>query len=86
MSTITWLREVQESGYVLGNIETKTAMNPRAKSRSILKSKLAALEIRVNPKNDDIEEILAYIPRGEQNRNSTEKQYSILCHSFELGN
>ena len=84
MSIRTWLRSVQEYGYVLGNIETKTDTNPRAKSRSVLKSKLAALEIRAHPKNVDIEEILSGIPMGEQNINPMEKQYSIPCPSFVL--
>ena len=86
VSIRTWLRAVQESGYVLGNIETKTVTIPRARSRSALKAKLAALEMRAHPKNVDKEEILADIPRGEKNRNPTEKQYSIPCPSFGLGN
>ena len=61
-------------------------MTPRAKSRSVLKSKLAALEMRAHPKNAGIEEILDGIPRGEQNRNPTEKHYSIPCPYFGLGN
>ena len=65
MSIRTWLRSVQEDGYVLGNIETNTTTTPRAKSRSVLKFKLAALEIRAHPKNADIEEILDDMTRGE---------------------
>ena len=75
VSIITWLRAVQEAGCVLGVIETRTSTNPREKSRSVLKAKLVALEMKANLKNADIEEILADIPRGEQNRNPTEKQY-----------
>ena len=67
------LRAVQEAGYVLGKIETKTATTSRDKSRSVLKSKLAALDMRTYPKNANIEEILAGITRGEQNINPTEK-------------
>ena len=85
MSIITWLRSVQQAGYFLGNIETKTATTPRAKSRSVLKVKLEALEMRAHPKDADIEKILADISRGEQNRNPTEKQYPIQCPSFGLG-
>ena len=81
-----WLREVQEAGYVLGNIETKTAATPRANSRSVLKAKLATLDMRAHIKNADIEEILADITRGEQNRNPMEKQYYMQCPSFGLGN
>ena len=85
ISIITWLRSVQETGCVLGNIKTKTATTPRTKSRSVLKAKLAALEMREHPKDADIEEILSVIPRGERNRNPTEKHYSIQCPSFGLG-
>ena len=84
MSIRTWLRAVHEGNYVLGNIETKTTKTPRAKSRSVLKAKLAAFEMRAHPKDADIEEILDDISRGEQNRNWTEKQYSIHCPSFGL--
>ena len=86
VSTRKWLRAVQEADYVLGNIETKTATTPRAKSRSVLKVKLAALDMRAHQKDADIEEILADIPRCEQNRHPTEKQHSIQCTSFGLGN
>ena len=77
---------VQEANYVLGNIETKTANIPWEYSWSVLKSKLEALKIRAHPKNADIEEILADIPRGEKNRKPTEKQYSIPCPSFGFSN
>ena len=80
----TWLRVVQEYGYVLVNIETNTATTPMAKSLSVMKAKLAALEIRLNLNNADIEEILDDIPRGEQNINLTEKQYPIQWPSFGL--
>ena len=43
VSITIWLRSVQEAGYVLGNIETKTVTTPRAKSRYVLKAKLASL-------------------------------------------
>ena len=86
MSVITWLRSVQDSGYVFVNIETKTATSPRDKLRSVLNFKLAALEMRAHPKDAGIEKILVDIPRIDQNRHPTEKQYSIQCPSFELGN
>ena len=68
-----WLRSVQEDGCVLGKIETKTATTPRAKSRSILQTKLAALEMREHPKDVDVDVILADLPKGEQNINPTEQ-------------
>ena len=86
MSTSTWLRAVQEADYVLENIETKTSTTPRDKSWSVLKVKLAALEMRVNPRNVDVEDLLADIPRGERNRHPMEKHYSIQCPSFGLEN
>ena len=61
-------------------------MTPRAKSRSVLKSKLAALDMRAHTNNVDTEEILDDIPRDEQNRNPMKKKYSIPCTSFGLGN
>ena len=64
-----WLVSVQEADYVLEKIETKTSTTPRDKSESVLKVKLAALDMRAHPKDEDIEEILADIPRGEHNRN-----------------
>ena len=85
VSIRTWVRAEQEAGYVLGNIETKTAMTPRVQSRSVLNTKLEALEMRVHPKNAYTEEILADIPRGERNKNPAEKQYYVLCTSFGLG-
>ena len=81
-----WLVSVQEADYVLEKIETKTSTTPRDKSESVLKVKLAALEMRAHLKDKDIEEILADIPRGEQNRHPTDKQYSIQCTSFGMGN
>ena len=73
MSIRTWLRAVQEAEYVLGKSETNTATTLRSNSRSVPKVKLAALDMRAHPKDEDIEEILADIPRGEQNRHPTEK-------------
>ena len=74
----TWMSSVQEACYVLENIETKTATTPRARSRSVLKAKLAALEMRSHPKDADIEEILADIPRSEKNRKPMEKQCLLI--------
>ena len=62
MSIITWLRSVQQAGYFWGNIETKTATTPRAKSRSALQAKLAALEMRAHPKDADIEKYWLIFP------------------------
>ena len=81
----TWLKEVQEAGYALGQIKTKTATTPRAKSRPFLKEIFSALEMRAHTKNSDIEEILSDITKGERNRKPTEKHYSIPCPSFGLG-
>ena len=47
----TFLRVVQEAGYVLGQIVTKTATTPRVSSWSVLKTKLAVLEMQTHPKN-----------------------------------
>ena len=80
------MRSVQEARYVLGHIDTKTATNPRVKSRYFLKAKLAVLKIRAHPNNAEIEKILDDISKGEQNRNPTEKQYSIPCPPFWLVN
>ena len=86
VSIRTWLMSVQEAGHDLAKIETNTPMTPRARSRYLLQARFAALEMRSHPKGADLDEILADIPRVEHNRNSTEKQYSIQCPSFGLGN
>ena len=85
VSIRTCLRSVQESGYFFKHIETKTDTTPRAKSRSFLKAELEALAIRAHMKNANIEEILSDIPRGLKNINPKEKQYSIPCPYFGLG-
>ena len=46
VSIRTRMNSVQESGYVVVMIKTKTAMTQRDKSRSVLQAKLAALEMR----------------------------------------
>ena len=43
VSIKTWLRAVQEAGFVLGKIKTKTANSLRAKLRSVIQAKLLAL-------------------------------------------
>ena len=78
----TWLRAVQEAGYVLGKIETKTTTTPRARSRSIIQAKLASLEMKAHPKDADVDVILADLPKGERNKNPNDNQYSIKCPSF----
>ena len=55
----TFLRAVQEAGYVLGKIESKTAMTPRSSSRSILQAKLAALKMKAHLKDADVDVIPA---------------------------
>ena len=75
LSIRTWLRLVQETGDVLKDIESQTSTTPRARSWSVLKENLADLEMRAHPKDADIDEILAYIPRCGQKRNPTDKQY-----------
>ena len=44
VSIRTCIRAVQETGYLLGKIKTKTSTTPWARSLSILQAKLAALE------------------------------------------
>ena len=61
----TWLRPVQESGYVLGKINTKTSTTPRARSSFVLQVKLAALEMKAHPKDAYIDVILADLPKGK---------------------
>ena len=73
----TWMRAVQEAGFVLGNIETKTATSPRARSRSVLQDKLLALEIKALPKDASVDVLIADNPKGERNRNPKKDQLSI---------
>ena len=67
------LREVQESGYVLGKIETKTDTTPGYNSRSVLLDKLADLEMRAHQKDADLDGIISDIPKGDRNIKTTEK-------------
>ena len=82
----TWLKAVQEAAFVLGQIETDAVTSPKARSRSILRAKLLALEIKALPKNANVDSLLADSPKGERNRNPTEDQESIQCPSFGLLN
>ena len=77
---------VQESGYVLGQLDANTVSTSRVKSRSILKAKLTVLEIQAYINKADIDEILPDIPKGEINGNPTESQSSIPCRSFGFSN
>ena len=82
----TWLKAVQEAAFVLGQIETDAVTSPKARSRSILRAKLLALEMRALPKNANLNSLLADSPKGERNRNPTEDQESIQCPSYGLSN
>ena len=42
--------------------------------------------MKADPNQAEIYEILADIPKGERNRDSTASQYSIPCPSFGLSN
>ena len=70
----TGLKAVQEATFVLGKIETDVVTSPRARSRSIIRDKLLALEIKALPKNANVDCLLADTPKGERNRNTTEDQ------------
>ena len=59
------MRAVQEAGFVLGKIDTKTATSPRARSRSILQARLLALEIKALPKDVNVDDLIADTPKGE---------------------
>ena len=75
VSINTCLRAVQEAGYLLSKIETKTATTSWARSRSVLQAKLASLEMKAHPKDADVDVILADLPKGERNKNPTDNQY-----------
>ena len=77
----TWLKSVQEAAFVLGKIETDKVTSPRARSRSIIRAKLLALEMKALPKNANVELLLADTPKVERNQNPTEDQESIKCPS-----
>ena len=82
----TWLKAVQEAAFVLGNIETDVVTSQRARSRSIIRAKLLALEIKALPNNANVDSLLADSPKGERNQNPTEDQESIQCPSYGLSN
>ena len=68
----------------LGENKTRTATSPRARSRYVLQSKLLALDMKAIPKDANAHVLIANVPKGERNRNITEKQYSIQCPSYGL--
>ena len=78
------MRSVQEDGYVLGKIVTNTATTPRASSRSVLQSKLAALDMKVHTKDADVDVILFDLTKVDHNRNLTDNQYYIKFPSLVL--
>ena len=82
----TWLKEVQEAALVLGKIETNKVTSPRARSSSIIRAKLLALEMKALTNNANYDCLLADTPKGERNRNPTEDQESIQCPSYGLSN
>ena len=84
VSLKTWLKAVQEAGFFLEEIKTKTATSPRARSRSVLQAKLLALKIKELPKDANVNDLIANVPKGERNLNLTKKEYSIQCPSFGL--
>ena len=84
VSLKTWVRSVQEAGFVLGEIKTKTATSLRARSRFVLQAKLLALEMKALPKDANVDVLIADVPKGERNRNLTKNKYSIQCPSFGL--
>ena len=61
------MRAVQEAGFVLGKIETKTATSPRERSSSVIQDKLLALEMKASPKDYNVDVLITYVPKGEQN-------------------
>ena len=65
VSITTWLRAVQESGFVLGNIETNTATSPRAMSWSVLQAKLLAMGINALPKDSNVGVLITDVTKGE---------------------
>ena len=84
MSLKTWVGAVQEAGFVLGNIETKTATSQTARSQYALQTKLLALENKALSKDANVDVLIADVPKGDWNRNPTKNQYSIQCPSFGL--
>ena len=59
VKVITWLTAVQEAAFVLGKIETHVVTSPRSRSRSIIRAKLLALEMKALPKNANYDCLLA---------------------------
>ena len=78
------MREVQEAGYVLGNIETKTSMSPRARLQSVFQAKLLALDMKALPEDADVDVLIVYVSKSKRNQNPTNNQYYIKCPYFGL--
>ena len=74
VSLNTWVRAVQESGFVLGNIETKTATSQTARSQYALQTKLLALENKALSKDANVDVLIADVPKDNWNRNPTKNQ------------
>ena len=74
VSLKTWVSSVQEAGFVLGEIKTKTTTSPMERSRSVLQAKLLALEMKALPKDANVHVLINDVPKGEQNRSPTKKQ------------
>ena len=79
----TWVRAVQEAGFVLGKTKTRTATSPRARSRYVLQPKLLALDMKAITKDANVHVLIADVPKVEQNRIMTKKN-SIQCPSYGL--
>ena len=84
VSIKTWLRAVQEAGYVSGKIETKTSMSPRARLQSVFQAKLLALDMKALPEDADVDVLIVYVSKSKRNQNPTNNQYYIKCPYFGL--
>ena len=84
VSLKTWERAVQEDVFLLGKVQTNMATSPRARSRSVLQAKLLALEMKALPNDANINVLITNVPKGDWNRNTNIKKYSIQCPYFGL--
>ena len=62
-------------GYMVSNLSVTSSV----KSRSVFKSKLVGLDIRVSFIGSYFEMILADVPKGESNIRPVKYQYSVKC-------
>ena len=76
----TWVRAVQEAGFVLGKTKTRTATSPRARSRYVLQPKLLALDMKAITKDANVHVLIADVPKVEQNRIMTKKHIPFSVH------